>query len=42
MLCANAEQARQWKEAGALILAYASEADVLHDAFSDAMKRIKG
>ena len=42
MLCANAEQARQWKEAGALILAYASEVDVLHDAFSDAMKRIKG
>jgi 2-keto-3-deoxy-L-rhamnonate aldolase RhmA len=42
MLVSSAEQARQWKEAGALILAYASEVDVLHDAFEQAMARIKG
>jgi len=42
MLVSSAEQARQWKEAGALILAYSSEVEVLRNAYSEAMARIKG
>ena len=42
MLCANQEQAQQWKQAGALILAYASDSEILHSAFSQAIGRIKG
>lgn len=42
MLVSSAEQAQQWKEAGALILAYSSEVDVLHRAYTDAMARIRG
>jgi 2-keto-3-deoxy-L-rhamnonate aldolase RhmA len=41
MLCASQEQAQQWKQAGALILAYASDSEVLHTAFSQAVSRIK-
>lgn len=42
MLVASAEQARQWKEAGALLLAYSSDAEILHEGFSAAMRKIKG
>jgi 2-keto-3-deoxy-L-rhamnonate aldolase RhmA len=42
MLCANQEQAQQWKQAGALILAYASDSEVLHNGYSQAIGRIKG
>jgi 2-keto-3-deoxy-L-rhamnonate aldolase RhmA len=41
MLVSSAAQARQWKEAGALLLAYSSDADVLHVGFSRAMADIK-
>ena len=42
MLCSSQEQAQQWKEAGALILAYASDTEVLHSAYSQAIVKIKG
>jgi 2-keto-3-deoxy-L-rhamnonate aldolase RhmA len=42
MLTASAEEARKWKDAGALLLAYASDVDVLRSAFSRAMTEIKG
>jgi 2-keto-3-deoxy-L-rhamnonate aldolase RhmA len=42
MLVASAAQARQWKEAGALLLAYSSDADILHGGFTRAMAEIKG
>jgi 2-keto-3-deoxy-L-rhamnonate aldolase RhmA len=42
MLVTSAEQGRQWKDAGALLLAYASDVDVLHSGFSRAMAEIKG
>ena len=41
MLCFSPEQVRHWKEAGALLLAYSSDVEVLHDGFSSAMKRLK-
>jgi 2-keto-3-deoxy-L-rhamnonate aldolase RhmA len=42
MLCFSPEQVTQWKEAGALLLAYSSDVEMLHDGFSSAMKRLKG
>lgn len=42
MLVSSAEQGRQWKEAGVLLLAYASEVEVLHSGFSRAKAEIKG
>lgn len=42
MLTASVAEARKWKEAGALLLAYASDVDVLHSGFSRAMTEIKG
>jgi 2-keto-3-deoxy-L-rhamnonate aldolase RhmA len=42
MLVASQEQARQWKEAGALLLAHSTDAEVLCNAFKHAMKSIKG
>jgi 2-keto-3-deoxy-L-rhamnonate aldolase RhmA len=42
MLCSSYEQAQQWKAAGALLLAYSSDSEVLHSAYAQAMKRIKG
>ena len=42
MLVSSAEQARQWKDAGALLLVYSSEVDVLHGAYSRAMAEIRG
>jgi hypothetical protein len=41
MLVATAEQARQWKEAGVLLLAYSSEIEVLHQGFTQALARIR-
>lgn len=41
MLCFSPEQVRHWKEVGALLLAYSSDVEVLHDGFSSAMKRLK-
>ncbi|PZW37734.1 2-dehydro-3-deoxyglucarate aldolase/4-hydroxy-2-oxoheptanedioate aldolase [Humitalea rosea] len=42
MLVSSAEQAEQWKQAGALLLAYSSDAEMLHGGFSAAMRRIRG
>ncbi len=42
MLASSYEQVRQWQDAGALLLAYSSDVDILHSGFSQAMKRIKG
>jgi 2-keto-3-deoxy-L-rhamnonate aldolase RhmA len=42
MLCSSYEQAQQWKAAGALLLAYSSDTEVLQGAFRAAMARIKG
>src|ERR1700722_216597 len=42
MLVSSQEQALQWKAAGVLLLAYSSEAEVLHGAFKAAMGKIKG
>ncbi len=42
MLCSNYAQAQQWKAAGALLLAYSSDSEVLQSGYSEAMKRIKG
>jgi 2-keto-3-deoxy-L-rhamnonate aldolase RhmA len=42
MLCSSYEQAQQWKTAGALLLAYSSDSEVLHGGYSAAMARIKG
>lgn len=42
MLTASAEEARRWKEAGALLLAYASDVEVLFGGFRRAMADIKG
>jgi 2-keto-3-deoxy-L-rhamnonate aldolase RhmA len=42
MLASSFEQVQQWKQAGALLLAYASDAEVLRSGFSQAMARIKG
>ena len=42
MLCSSYEQAQQWKAAGALLLAYSSDSEVLHGAYSAAIGRIKG
>ena len=42
MLCSSQEQAQQWKAAGALLLAYSSDSEVLHGAMSQAIARIKG
>ena len=42
MLCFSPEQVQHWKEAGALLLAYSSDVEVLQEGFSSAMKRLKG
>jgi 2-keto-3-deoxy-L-rhamnonate aldolase RhmA len=41
MLVFSAEQFAQWKEAGALLLAYSSDTEILHGGFSAAMKKIR-
>jgi 2-keto-3-deoxy-L-rhamnonate aldolase RhmA len=42
MLCFSQEQARQWKEAGALLLAFSSDSEVLQGAYAQAMSTIRG
>ena len=42
MLASSYEQVQQWKQAGALLLAYSSDSEVLRGGFSAAMARIKG
>lgn len=42
MLCFSPEQVQQWKQAGALLLAYSSDVEMLQEGFSSAMKRLKG
>ena len=42
MLCSSYEQAQQWKAAGALLLAYSSDSEVLHGSYAAAIGRIKG
>jgi 2-keto-3-deoxy-L-rhamnonate aldolase RhmA len=41
MLVSSSEQARQWKEAGALLLAYSTDVIVLQDGYRQALERIK-
>jgi 2-keto-3-deoxy-L-rhamnonate aldolase RhmA len=41
MLVSSPEQARRWQDAGALLLAYSSEVEMLHGGFSKAMADIK-
>jgi 2-keto-3-deoxy-L-rhamnonate aldolase RhmA len=42
MLCFSPEEVQHWKQAGALLLAYSSDVEILHKGFSDAMKKLKG
>src|ERR1700734_2435636 len=42
MLASSFEQVQQWKQAGALLLAYSSDAEILRGGFSQAIARIKG
>lgn len=42
MLVNSFEQMQQWRDAGALLLAYSSDVDILYTGYSAAMKRIKG
>jgi 2-keto-3-deoxy-L-rhamnonate aldolase RhmA len=42
MLVSSAEQARKWRDAGALLLVYRSDVDMLHSGFSRALAEIKG
>jgi 2-keto-3-deoxy-L-rhamnonate aldolase RhmA len=42
MLVSSAEQARKWRDAGALQLVYGSDVDMLHGGFSRAMAAIRG
>jgi 2-keto-3-deoxy-L-rhamnonate aldolase RhmA len=41
MLVSSAEQARQWKDAGALLLAYSSDVEVLQGGFKTALAKIR-
>jgi len=42
MLVSNAEEAKKWRDAGALLLAYSSDTEVLSNGLRAAMQRIKG
>ena len=42
MLCSSYEQAQQWKEAGALLLAYSSDSEVLHGAIERGDRQDQG
>ena len=42
MLVTSPEQAKQWKDAGALLLVYQSDVEVLHSGFSQAMRTLRG
>jgi 2-dehydro-3-deoxyglucarate aldolase/4-hydroxy-2-oxoheptanedioate aldolase len=41
MLVNSPEQTRQWRDAGALLLAYSNEVEVLHEAYSRAMQALR-
>ena len=41
MLVNSPEQTKQWRDAGALLLAYSNEVEVLHEAYSQAMKKLR-
>ena len=41
MLVSTSEQARQWKDAGALLLAYSTDVTVLQDGYRQALERIR-
>jgi 2-keto-3-deoxy-L-rhamnonate aldolase RhmA len=41
MLVSSAEEARRWRDAGVLLLAYSNDVAVVHEAFRSAMARIK-
>jgi 2-keto-3-deoxy-L-rhamnonate aldolase RhmA len=42
MLVSSAEQAKKWRDAGALLLAYSTDTEVLSAGLRAAMQRIKG
>lgn len=42
MLAFSQAEVKKWKDAGALILAYSSDTDMLHSGFTRAMKDLKG
>lgn len=42
MLVDSAEQLKQWRDAGVLLLAYSSEVGVLQDGYRQALERIRG
>lgn len=42
MLASSAAQTRQWKDAGALLLAYSSDVGVIQDGYRQALAQIKG
>jgi 2-dehydro-3-deoxyglucarate aldolase/4-hydroxy-2-oxoheptanedioate aldolase len=41
MLVSSPEQTKQWRDAGVLLLAYSNEVEVLHGAYSEALKRLR-
>jgi 2-keto-3-deoxy-L-rhamnonate aldolase RhmA len=42
MLAGSAAEVKKWKDAGALLLAYSSDVEMLHGGFSAMMKQLKG
>lgn len=42
MLVSSSEEAKKWKEAGALLLAFSNEVEVLHEAYSQRVAQIMG
>lgn len=42
MLVSSAEETKKWKEAGALLLAYSNEVEVLHEAYSRTIATLRG
>ena len=42
MLVSSQAQAKQWKDAGALLLVYLSDVEIMHTGFSQAMAQIRG
>jgi 2-dehydro-3-deoxyglucarate aldolase/4-hydroxy-2-oxoheptanedioate aldolase len=42
MLVSSAEQARQWRDAGVLLVNYSTEVNVLMDGYSSALSEIRG
>jgi 2-dehydro-3-deoxyglucarate aldolase/4-hydroxy-2-oxoheptanedioate aldolase len=42
MLASSAAEVKKWKDAGALLLAYSSDVEMLHGGFSAMMRQLKG